>query len=262
MTRPAGVSNPHMQLEDLLVHEAGHAVIAWELGVEIAELTFDLTTWIGGMRFVGGMFHFEGDLGSEMAREAAELDLLVFHAGMVAQREFHYDSAHGTGPSVDLRGVMRTCQQIESDLDCIDAWSNYIEERVRVMVQRPATWRSILALAEEIRRRPVMTGVEISAFLRRIRFNEVPPTQRFPSVVITSRTAATSPAPDDDPRRVDDVLTLSTRARSCLRRGGIETVGALLRLSAWRLSGIRALGKITLAEIEAELAQHGFTLQE
>lgn len=262
MTRPVGCTNPHLELDDLLVHEAGHAVIAWELGVGIIDLTLDPATWVGGMRFCGGMFHFEGDLGSEMAREAAELDLLIFHAGIAAQREFHYDSVDDNGPSVDLRGVMRTCQRIESDIACIDAWSNYIEERVRVMVQRPATWRSILALGEELRRRPVMSGAEVSAFLRRIRFNEVPPTRRCQCVFRADQKAAAATRSDSDPRRVVDVLTLSARARSCLRRGGIETMGALLRLSAWRLSGIRALGKITLAEIEAELARHGLTLPE
>jgi hypothetical protein len=263
MSRPEWINDPSCTLMDYLVHEAAHAVMAWELGIEIDVLRVNLDSWNGMMTFFGAMYHFEGDTGSDAAREAAEIDMLIFHAGRVAQREFNYDGSHAYIPTIDLKGVMHTCQQVESDLDLIDAWSTYMEERARVMVRRPATWRSILALAAEIEFTPRMVGADIASFLRRLRFDEVPPVRRFPDVPrVEVAAAASEPTAPKDLRLVTEVLDLSARARSCLKRGKIETMDALLSETAWRLRGIRALGEKTLTEILWELGRHGLRLRE
>jgi|GEM_PF-4221082 len=63
-------------------------------------------------------------------------------------------------------------------------------------------------------------------------------------------------------RDVADVLALSGRARSCLHRAHIRTIGDLLQTSVRELVSVRALGAKTLAEILAEVGRAGLTLAE
>ena len=61
------------------------------------------------------------------------------------------------------------------------------------------------------------------------------------------------------PVPVSDLL-LSFRARNCLRRVGIETVGQLCRASAEDLLGIRNFGQGSLEEVRGRLAARGLAL--
>jgi hypothetical protein len=245
--RPATPSQP----ADLFVHEAGHAVIAWELGITIEDIRFSTKNWSGLMHFVGGMYRFEGDLASERAREAAEKDMLIYHAGLVAQRLFHYDSA--LGPSViDVRGLINTAKMVEDDVNLIDAWSDYIEERVRVMLCRPATWQRVIAFAPEIARRLYLRGDEVAAFLAHVDVAQaVSPRERR-----WNRAAYAF-------GKGIDALSLSARTRGCLDRAGIATIAELLTYSASDLrSTVWNAGPKTVAEVEAELATLGLRLAE
>ena len=56
-------------------------------------------------------------------------------------------------------------------------------------------------------------------------------------------------------------LELSIRSENCLLRGGINTIGDLLRKSREDLLKIRNLGRISLTEIEARLDSLGLVLQ-
>jgi hypothetical protein len=53
MKGPEWAAGAGVRLADMLVHEAGHAVIAWELGVRIVELRFSMKEWSGLMPFAG-----------------------------------------------------------------------------------------------------------------------------------------------------------------------------------------------------------------
>ncbi|MEO8379054.1 MAG: hypothetical protein ABI779_05275, partial [Acidobacteriota bacterium] len=212
LKRPEWVG-PDVQLADLLMHQAGHAVVAWELGVRIIELHFSLKAWSGLMPFAGAITScFDRALAADAAREAAEKDMLIFHAGRMAQLLFHYDSVHGYRNSSDLRGVIDACRRVEDATAVIDAWSEYIEERVRVMLSAPGTWSRVLALAPEIARRLSLTGHQIAAFLEHV-------------------DVAGAVAPHDTPWNRDryaigrgiDALGLSNRSRTCLERSQIGT---------------------------------------
>jgi hypothetical protein len=252
MNRTEWAAGAGVRLADMLVHEAGHAVIAWELGIQIVELRFSMKDWSGRMPFAGAAHCLDGDVASERAREAAEKDMLIFHAGRMAQLLFHYDSVHGYRNSIDLKGIMDACRRVEEHAAVIDAWSDYIEERVRVMLYQPSTWGRIIALAPEIARRLVLTGDEIAAFLTRVDVS-----------------GAVSPRHSPWNRehyaigRGIDALQLSNRARSCLERSDIESIAHLVSYSAEDVRGrIWRAGAKTAREIEAAMRAIGLTLAE
>lgn len=248
--KPEWTVRADVQLADLLVHEAGHAVIACELGVRIVELRFSMKDWSGRMRFAGATHCLDDDLASDHAREAAEKDMLIFHAGRMAQLLFHYDSVRGCRNTVDLQGIMNACRTVEEDTTVIDAWSDYTEERVRVMLYQPSTWARVIALAPEIARRLYLTGDEIAAFLARVDV----------SGVISPRHSPWRREHYAIGRGID-ALHLSNRARSCLERSEIDSIAQLVSYSAADVRGrVWRAGAKTASEIEAAMRTIGLTL--
>lgn len=112
--------------------------------------------------------------GSDALRVAIEREMVVFHAGLVAQKRFHYEGAWGLVPRTDYEGILAIALQVETDPRLIDEWSDYAEERARALMELPQTWRRVETLAVELARRPVLHGEEVDAFLAAVR---VPRTQ-------------------------------------------------------------------------------------
>jgi hypothetical protein len=158
---------------DVLVHEAGHAVAAWELGVRIGAIHVHVRRREGRMTFASDVGLGRFPAGSDALRLAIEREMIVFHAGLVAQRRFHYEGAWGLVPRTDYEGILATALQIETDHRLIDEWSDYAEEQARVLIELPQTWRRVEALAVELARRPVLHGEEIDAFLAHVRVPNV-----------------------------------------------------------------------------------------
>ena len=164
-----------MTAEDVLVHEAAHAVVAWELGVRVGAILVDLKRREGHTAFASDIAIGRFAPGSTAHRAAAERDMLVFHAGFMAQQRFHYDGTHGWYPLHDYIGIFRIAEMLESDFPLIDAWSTYIEDRARSMIEQPATWARIQALALDLARRAgtdgttELDGEAIDRFLMQVR---------------------------------------------------------------------------------------------
>ena len=152
-------------LSDVLIHEAGHAVAAWELGARIGVIHVHVRVREGRMTFASDVGLGRFPARSDALRIAVERDMVVLHAGLVAQRRFHYEGAWGLLPRTDYEGILATALQVETDLRLIDEWSEYAEERARALIELPQTWRRVEALAVELARRPVLHGEEIDAFL-------------------------------------------------------------------------------------------------
>lgn len=55
-----------------------------------------------------------------------------------------------------------------------------------------------------------------------------------------------------------ELLKLSLRPYSCLKRAGIHTIGDLMRLSHKQLRSIRNLGDQSYAEVKAHVISYGF----
>jgi hypothetical protein len=160
-------------LADVLVHEAGHAVAAWELGVRIGAIHVHVRVREGRMTFASDVGLGRFPAGSDALRLAIEREMVVFHAGLVAQRRFHYQGAWGLVPRTDYEGILTAALQVETDTRLIDAWSDFAEEQARALIELPQTWRRVEALAVELARRPVLHGEEIDAFLAGVRVPRV-----------------------------------------------------------------------------------------
>lgn len=171
-----------VRFEDVLVHEAAHAVVAWELGARIGQITIDRAHAAGRMSFASDVAIGRFAVGSAAHRLAAERDMLVFHAGFMAQQRFHYEGTHGVYPIHDYAAILDIAQQFSSDAPLIDAWSTYVEDRARHMIEHPATWRRIEALAVELARRAgpdgftVIDGEKADQFIANV---HVPATNAF-----------------------------------------------------------------------------------
>jgi hypothetical protein len=161
-------------LADVLVHEAGHAVAAWELGVRIGAIHVHVRVREGRMTFASDVGLGRFPVGSDALRLAIEREMVVLHAGLVAQRRFHYEGAWGLVPRTDYEGILTTALQVETDLRLIDEWSDYAEERARALLELPQTWRRVEALAVELARHPVLHGAEVDAFLAGVRVPRAP----------------------------------------------------------------------------------------
>jgi len=167
---------------DLVIHEAAHAVVAWELGARIGQLRIDRARGTGQMRFMsdGAIGRFARD--SEAHRAAAERDMLIYHAGFVAQRRFHIAGTRGIYPLYDYAAVLTIAQEFSSYAALIDAWSTYMEDQARKMIEHPATWTRIRAFALELARRATRDGTTVvdgEAAERFIAGVRVPPTNAF-----------------------------------------------------------------------------------
>jgi hypothetical protein len=160
-------------LADVLVHDAGHAVAAWELGVRVGAVHVHVRVREGRMTFASDVGLGRFPAGSDALRLAIEREMIVFHAGLVAQRRFHYHGTCGLVPRTDYEGILAAALQIESDHRLIDEWSDYAEEQARALIELPQTWRRVEALAVELARRPVLHGEEIDAFLAAVRVPRV-----------------------------------------------------------------------------------------
>ncbi|MGZ5440333.1 MAG: hypothetical protein ACXW4P_03870 [Thermoanaerobaculia bacterium] len=156
-------------LADVLVHEAGHAVAAWELGVRIGAIHMHVRVREGRMTFASDVGLGRFPAGSDALRLAIEREMIVFHAGLVAQRRFHYQGTWGLVPRSDYEGILATALQVETDTRLIDEWSEFAEEQARALIELPQTWRRVEALAVQLARRPVLHGEEIEAFLAGVR---------------------------------------------------------------------------------------------
>ncbi len=82
------------------------------------------------------------------------------------------------------------------------------------------------------------------------------------AAVPTELAAVPSEAPSDDEALPIDVLNLSTRAWSNLRRDGVQTLGDLTRRTEQQLLAIDGVGPASLTDIRTKLADRGLALAD
>jgi hypothetical protein len=159
---------PRSRREDFLIHEAAHVVAAWELGRTVTLVTFDHETWSGRTHIEFATSALAEDDTSDRARELAEDDVIILHAGMAAQRTYNYEGAVRCTPRTDLDSVALILTPFETDPALLLAWSTYLAERALVFVRRPDTWRRIEELANALSRRCRLSRRQLNALRRRL----------------------------------------------------------------------------------------------
>jgi hypothetical protein len=274
--------------EFLAFHEAGHAVMAVLLGRPIRRAS------IRRRHSLAGFVDFEHALAgvieaSEQHRPLIESDVLILLAGRAAECELTL----GSPPShagLDRENARALLHVLEDCDEVVASWMRYLLVRAQSMMQE--SWPLVYAVARALMRDEELDSDGVARAIAEARermATREPSNCRF---VISERAleairelpqpecaigrndagvlafpddrAAASGAPteeDDQYRRtIAEAMQLSARARNCLTRGGIRTLGDLARHTVRDLQSIRALGAKTLDEIMAEVRRLGINL--
>jgi hypothetical protein len=275
--------------EFLAFHEAGHAVMAVLLGRPIRRAS------IRRRHRMAGFVDFDHALAgvieaSEQHRPLIESDVLVLLAGRAAECE----RTLGSPPShagLDrenaraLLGVLEDCDEV------VSSWMRYLLVRAQSMLQE--SWPLVYAVARALMRDEELDSDGVARAIAEARermATREPSNCRFviseraletirelpqPECAVDARddhgvlvfpddrAAASGRSAEEDAfyrRTIAEAMVLSARARNCLTRGGISTIGELARHTVRDLQSIRALGAKTLEEIMAEVRRLGINL--
>ena len=276
--------------EFLAFHEAGHAVMAFLLGRPIRRASIRRRHGLAG--------HVDFEHATSRLFEVAaehrpliESDVLVLLAGRAAECE----RTLGSPPShagLDRENARALLGLVEDCDEVVSSWMRYLLVRAQSMLQEE--WPLVYSVARALLRDEEIDGEGIARAVAEARermatreasncrfviseraleaIRELPEPEcaidlnavddgvlRFPE----ERAAACGQSAEEDDlyrRTVAEAMQLSARARNCLARGGIATVGDLARRTVRDLQSIRALGAKTLDEILGEVRRLGITL--
>ena len=276
--------------EFLAFHEAGHAVMAFLLGRPIRRASIRRRHGLAG--------HVDFEHATSRLFEVAaehrpliESDVLVLLAGRAAECE----RTLGSPPShagLDRENARALLGLVEDCDEVVSSWMRYLLVRAQSMLQEE--WPLVYSVARALLRDEEIDGEGIARAVAEARermatreasncrfviseraleaIRELPEPEcaidlnavdegvlRFPD----ERAAASGQSAEEDDlyrRTVAEAMQLSARARNCLARGGIATVGDLARRTVRDLQSIRALGAKTLDEILGEVRRLGITL--
>ena len=275
--------------EFLAFHEAGHAVMAVLLGRPIRRAS------IRRRHGLAGFVDFEHALAgvieaAEQHRPLIESDVLVLLAGRAAECE----RTLGSPPShagLDRQNARALLGALEDCDEVVSSWMRYLLVRAQSMLQE--AWPLVYSVARALMRDDELDSDGVARAVAEARermatrepsncrfviseraleaIRELPQSEcainsndhegvlAFPD----DRAAASGASAEEDAfsgRTIVEGMQLSARARNCLKRGGISTLGDLARHTVRDLQSIRALGAKTLDEIMAEVRRLGINL--
>lgn len=277
--------------EFLAFHEAGHAVMAFLLGRPIRRASIRRRHGLAGHvdfeHATSGIFEIAPE-----HRPLIESDVLVLLAGRAAECELTL----GSPPShagLDRENARAILGLLEDRDEVVSSWMRYLLVRAQSILQEE--WPLVYSVARALMRDEEIDGEGVARAVAEARermatrepsncrfviseraleaIRELPQPEcavaadpvedgvlRFPDDRAAASGASESEADPLYRQSVVEVMQLSARARNCLTRGGIVTVGDLARRTVRDLQSIRALGAKTLDEILAEIRRLGINL--
>ena len=269
--------------EFLAFHEAGHAVMAKILKrpVRCASIRqkHGLTGYVD-------YEHVSSTLASvaEEHRPIIETDALILLAGRAAECERTLGSPLSHA-SLDRENALALLRTLEDSEEVVSNWIRYLLVRAQSMLQQE--WPFVHAVAHALLKEEELDSAAIVRVLaetrRRLAECERPNVR---VLIYENALESMTPVPELQCRvppggagadilrfpidraaastlghqAIADVMQLSSRARKCLARGGIHTLGDLARRTICSLAGIHGLGPRTLDEIMDEVSRLGMTL--
>lgn len=147
-------------------HEAGHAVIAWWLGVHLEAATIEPNEAEGYQgavvaKFMTAISHkIEYDITPGLQRRVENYAVHTL-AGVGAQRKFNPRSVRSYHSRADDQAVVNLLSYLCDPSSKV--WKPYVAfmvARARAAVENPINWRAIEVLAKELIRRRTMKGKE------------------------------------------------------------------------------------------------------
>jgi hypothetical protein len=276
--------------EFLAFHEAGHAVMALVLGRPVRRASIrrqhDLVGYVDYEHALAPLTQV-----TEEHRQLIETDALVILAGRAAECELTL----GSPPShagLDRQNARALLGVLEDSDEVVSSWTRYLLVRAQSILQEQ--WPLVCSVARALMRDEELDGDAFDRVIgeaRKRMATREPSNCRFviseraldaireltepvcaPVIEAVDegvlrfpadRAAASGQSADEDEfyrRLIAEAMQLSARARNCLTRGGISTLGDLTRHTVRELRSIRALGAKTLDEILTEVRRLGINL--
>jgi hypothetical protein len=152
MPRPA-----ERELLITIVHEAGHAVMAADLGLPVKRVT--VRPGPGELGCCTVLY----PTGPSRERERIEKELLVCLAGPVAAQIYSREPDSGTG---DHEAAFKLAMRLSDSIGEAEALVQLMEARVRWRFGGRTTWARVEAVAEALDEREELTGAEVGRILR------------------------------------------------------------------------------------------------
>jgi hypothetical protein len=133
-------------------HEAGHAVMAFQLGVEVRQITIVPDRDSAGSCSHEKLLKFRGTelCASPAARVRIEKLIMICLAGPLAQSKFKPRSVrryHGTS---DYSLIADVALQLNGSAEAATAFVKWLEVRTTTMLRQQVIWRFVEAVANEL----------------------------------------------------------------------------------------------------------------
>jgi hypothetical protein len=249
------IPSPCSRTWTIAVHEAGHCVMAYLLGVGIVRgvIRPDDNTGNVWWRHAAKRYSALGD--DHHSRSVVEEDALVALAGAAAQWLYKQGSVRGFTMAFDDGVAMWILKQVETEDAVASRWREYLRQRALVMLTPQRCQALIARLAGRFIEHNRLRGDDIETFLRQ-QESYVRPLLIHDGTVedyvgLIGTDAFAKPV---------ETLPLGMPITSRLRAEGITTVGRLLQYARYDLSAIPALVRRSVSKIERAVAQAGFEL--
>jgi hypothetical protein len=137
--------SPELERMRAAYHEAGHAVVAWKLGIPIVELAIE--SMPGHGELAQGLRIIEETRGATAMHVAAAVFLLAGHCAQVRWN-----------PETAWRGCEQDRLDARSHATTLLVRLRSFEEQAEELVQ--GDWQRVEALAKQLIERPVMPGAD------------------------------------------------------------------------------------------------------
>jgi hypothetical protein len=146
-------------------HEAGHAVVAWYLGVKVHNVTIvpkgDTAGRMQHARRILGKYPEIDD--SLPAKVRMGKNLMIWLAGLAAQLRFKPRSVRSYHHAGDYIEAVVIAEHLHGDQESADAFLRYMEIKTRNVVRTP--WPQVELVASALLARDTIKGKEVTRLL-------------------------------------------------------------------------------------------------
>jgi len=155
-------------LEARAYHEAGHAAVAWSLGIFVHELTIEegryQQGWVGRQNALAGVAENAFD-GREAGRLQAEREIVSLFAGALAEARYTNGGFDLEAAGCDLTEAQDRLRLLEPEPEVRDALQRYLEVKTTAVLER--RWSLVKALASDLLAYGTLSGMAVLSVVRR-----------------------------------------------------------------------------------------------
>ena len=162
MKQKGGVSK---RLDAVAHHEAGHAMVAYRLGISVREVSIQPTENSAGRVWYQQPLAEIINSGntSDERRIQMERCAMLCLAGREAQMRFDFDGLQKDDSRVDLDLVNQALHQFSNCEEEVLIYEKLLEVRTRWLFDQPMAWEMVTDLAKALLKNETMSGDEVNA---------------------------------------------------------------------------------------------------